>query len=176
MKLNRPAIDVSMLNVTDSISSHSFSFHHISVAIGSYSLPGTSTGRKCDGYEEPKLLAYRPKVTSPLGDVTEMRSLQFFTEMTVKQLGSFFSDELWTKRVIQLAYSNDGIKHALLALSSHHERFLQVGYDGATSFATKHQSLAIKQVLANTSNQCTLVHLLSCLMFICIEVSLMSCH
>lgn len=135
---------------------------------------GTSTGRVCDGYGPiPPVLAPNPESThvGSYHPSPELRSLQFFVEKTVVQFESFFPDDLWSTRVLQMAYSHPCIRHALVSLSAHHERYMNPPVGGETSFALLQHNLAIRQLL-DTKDQSIMrhVHLISCPIFICIEV------
>ncbi|XEU95859.1 hypothetical protein FSHL1_001144 [Fusarium sambucinum] len=133
----------------------------------------TSTGRKCDGYQASPT----PK-TSPRSLVTtykspaEAESLQFFTEKTLKNFQTFFPDNLWSTKVLQVAHDQDCIKHGLLALSQFHRLYLthQQWQKMDSVSAIKHYSFAMKEILVPSPNIQGHVLVLSCLIFICIEL------
>lgn len=97
------------------------------------------------------------------------RSIQFFTEQTIQQLSMFFPDEFWSTRVLQLAYTEPCIWHALVALSTYHERYIDQSAGGDASFALRHYNLAINS-LSSVRHNLSLIHLVSCIVFICVEV------
>ena len=116
------------------------------------------------------------------GDALEARSLQFFTERTISQFQSFFPDEFWNSHVLQFALSQDCIRHALVSLSAHHERYMRPRkttgpaisiaptVDADRAFALKQHNLAIQSLLAcGDPSRALHVHLVSCLIFICIQ-------
>jgi Fungal specific transcription factor domain len=139
----------------------------------------SSTGRTCS---YPVSVQSSPGIVpnpSPLPfQGPEVRSLQFFTERTVRQLTTFFPDELWSSLVPQLSHSESGIQHALLSLASYHESFLGIGrrardeQQSDPHFALSHYNLAIKTLLSTGRGHSSsiYVNLISCLIFLCIEV------
>ncbi|KAM0262650.1 hypothetical protein ACHAPA_009163 [Fusarium lateritium] len=148
--------------------------------------PGTSTGRKCDGYQpnasstpstSPRSTASASSPASVISTYTttvEARSFQFFIEKTLVNFQTFFPDDLWSTRVLQVAQSADGIKHAVVALAYYHELYLthQQWLQLESTHALKHYNFAIKELLAPLPNDSTQGHILilSCLIFISIEV------
>lgn len=89
------------------------------------------------------------------------------------QLQAFFSDTLWNVHVLQLAHSENSIRHALLALSAYHELYINgKGGAGDGTFALINYNLAIRGILKPGAKPHPLyVQLISCLIFICVEVS-----
>ncbi|KAF9778292.1 hypothetical protein IL306_004219 [Fusarium sp. DS 682] len=136
---------------------------------------GTSTGRTCDGYEEATAKQW-PRHQSPIQAVIagysnsqEARSIQFFKERTVSQLTSFFPDEFWGIRVLQVAQSEPSICHALVSFSAYHEAYTNGIAGDEIPFALRYYNLSIKELQASYSSL-SHVHLVSCLVFICIEI------
>ncbi|CAK7231649.1 hypothetical protein SCUCBS95973_007989 [Sporothrix curviconia] len=118
------------------------------------------------------------------GDPLEARSLLFFTERTIGQFQAFFPDDFWNSHVLQFALSQDCIRHAIVSLSAHHERYMRPRKttgpaisnsatstdDAGRAYALKQHNMAIQSLLACGDPQQALhVHLVSCLIFICIE-------
>lgn len=110
---------------------------------------------------------------------SEQRSFQFFRERTLSQLTGFFSEELWDKAIFQVADAEPSIRHAMYALSAFHEHFLlgtsqdSIG-EKQLSFAVGQYNLAIKELLRFSDIQdrkSSIIHLVSCLIFISIEVN-----
>ncbi|KAJ3537250.1 hypothetical protein NM208_g6392 [Fusarium decemcellulare] len=144
----------------------------------------TSTGRKCDGYEVDPPNALKPvpqsavAVPATLGSLyatsPEARSFQFFTEKTLAGFQTFFRDDLWSSRVLQVAQSTDCIRHAVVALASYHERYLT--HDQAqlpeSTYGLSHYNRAIRELLTPSSHTSFRPHvlILSCIIFVCIEV------
>ncbi|EFX04598.1 c6 zinc finger domain containing protein [Grosmannia clavigera kw1407] len=138
----------------------------------------TSTGRFCDGFDfvpEGASAVQSPSTaltyaSSPFADPLEARSLQYFAERTIGELETFFPDSLWSSHVLQLALSQEGIRHALMSLAAHHERFANPCAAGEPEFAFKQHSLAVRSLLAEDDpSTATETHLVSCLIFLCIE-------
>ncbi|KAF4952235.1 hypothetical protein FSARC_12700 [Fusarium sarcochroum] len=144
----------------------------------------TSTGRKCDGYQSntpsPPRSSSQSVISSPASVVStyttgpEARSFQFFIEKTLVNFQTFFPDDLWNTRVLQVAQSADCIKHAVVALAYYHELYLshQQWQQLESVPALKHYNLAIKELLAPSPETLSQGHILvlSCLIFICIEL------
>ena len=149
---------------------------------------GTSTGRKCDGYlYEPSPVCRKPAnhvqifpslTTSPCHDYNECRFLQHFQERTAIELAGPFRDELWLKFVLQVAHQEPSIQHAVFALSGYHENFCNPRRNESVepASALRQYNLAIKSLVKpGTGPSSNFVQLLSCLIFFCIEVRLLSC-
>ena len=137
-----------------------------------------STGRICDGYEfsartpEPgmsrsdsgTLISSRgtqstenQSVPSSLSSKTtwserERRSFHFFCHTTAAQLSRFQEEDFWDKLILQASHVEPAIRHAIIALGSLHENF--VNHNGLIfrhgpshrldSFALQQYNLAIK--------------------------------
>ncbi|QGI70367.1 hypothetical protein CEK26_002700 [Fusarium fujikuroi] len=135
----------------------------------------TSTGRTCDGYGETTL-EQPSQVQSQIQAVTygyrnsqEARSMQFFMERTLSQLTSFFPDEFWGISILQVAQSEPSISHALVSFSAYHEDYVNRVPGNNIPFALKYYNLSIKE-LRDSHRSLSHVHLVSCLVFICIEI------
>lgn len=172
MKLNLFAKDVGMNPAALSMPVNAVYRHYSLTTVTS----GISTGRKCDGYEplpetKPIRFVTLMHVTYP---PNEVRSFQYFQEKTLSQLFTFIHEDIWTSHIVQTANLDQGIWHSVIALSSFHENFVRHGYSGPQNhdrFALKQYNMSIQGILAserNTSN--AHVHLISCILFICIEV------
>lgn len=139
---------------------------------------GTSTGRICDGYEATaKETIETPPVAQPLkiqADSLEIRSIEFFVEKSRTQFAALFQDEWWNTQILQLAYAESSIRHALVALSMHHERFISKEAEVELQFATRQQNLAIRELLLPSKQSLTHLHPMTCFIFICIEVCLLN--
>ncbi|KAF4953222.1 hypothetical protein FGADI_6197 [Fusarium gaditjirri] len=135
----------------------------------------TSTGRTCDGYEETALEQPSQShsriqaVTYGYSNSQEARSMQFFMERTLSQLTSFFPDEFWGITILQVAQSEPSISHALLSFSAYHEAYTNGVPGNNIPFALKHYNLSIQELRAS-HRSLSHVHLVSCLVFICIEI------
>lgn len=110
----------------------------------------------------------------------ELRSLQFFQEISVRQLSGYFTGHFWSDGLIRLALHEPIVGNAILALSSFHECFLRGSISGSPTsqnqeqynFALSRYNLAIKDVLYPAPDQASSldIHLITCLIFISIEV------
>lgn len=159
----------------------------------------TSTSRTCDGYDILRPVApphQAPRMDPPsehtvlllsptighLKDRRASRSLQFFQEATVSQLNDLYQDNFWSQIVLQVAYTEPSIYHAILSLSTFHEGFLNsdaTDFNACSGrrgldhdFALSQYNVAIRKLLspADVSSRTQLqVHLISCLLFIAIE-------
>lgn len=76
----------------------------------------TSTGRRCDGYNLPKPLLFE------IGqDKDERWSFHYYRDRTASQINSVADQAFWNRLVIQVGYSRDIVRHALVAIGSYHE-------------------------------------------------------
>ncbi|EGX91688.1 hypothetical protein CCM_05846 [Cordyceps militaris CM01] len=137
---------------------------------------GITTGRRCEGYEpQPEAKPIRfvtlMHVTYP---PNELRSFQYFQERTLSQLFTFIQEDIWTSHIVQTANMHQGIWHSVVAFSSFHENFARHGYTGPDNhdrFALKQYNMSIQSILGSERNSSNAhVHLISCILFICIEV------
>ncbi|EHK48507.1 hypothetical protein TRIATDRAFT_281366 [Trichoderma atroviride IMI 206040] len=134
----------------------------------------TSTGRICDGYEATaSQTAQTPPVAQPLkieATSLEIRSIEFFVEKSRTQFAALFQDEWWNTQILQLAYAEGSIRHALVALSMHHEHFISKQAEVELQLATRQQNLAIRELLLPNQQSLTHLHPMTCFIFICIEI------
>ncbi|KAH0600798.1 hypothetical protein MHUMG1_01797 [Metarhizium humberi] len=136
------------------------------------------TGRICDGYDGPPATGVTTpsltltRIASSSGTTQEVRALRFFVERTAVQFGTFAPDDLWSSRVLQLAHSNTCIRHALVALSSYHERYWSHDMGGETPYGLRQYNLAISELVKSGADRPSYLHiqLVSCTIFICIEI------
>lgn len=92
-------------------------------------------------------------------------------------MSTFFPDELWSVRVPQLAQLEPSIRHALVTLASYHELFTRHEDENATYLALQYYNKSIKDILhTDKFPRGPFVHLLSSVLFICIEVGSGSWH
>ncbi|KAL7917445.1 hypothetical protein ACQKWADRAFT_325727 [Trichoderma austrokoningii] len=134
----------------------------------------TSTGRICDGYEAiAKATIQIPPVAQPLkirADSLEIRSIEFFVEISRTEFAALFQDEWWNTQILQLAYAEASVRHALVALAIHHEQFTSKQADIELQSATRQQNLAIRELLLPNQQSLTHLHPMTCFIFICIEI------
>lgn len=159
----------------------------------------TSTGRKCDGYEETfdcdrhivpisecdgssssSSSSPECQVLSVFQSAKEQRAFRFFRERTIQQLSGLYyndNDNFWKGILLQAAFADDGIRAAVVSLGSLHEDYEQSGTMsmGVDSFALKQYNLAIRQHLDSSM----VFHkdpyqmdnyVASCMIFVCIEL------
>ena len=119
---------------------------------------------------------------NPTGLVSEeeRRCFDFFRSRTAVQMSGFFASEIWDRLVLQATHYEPAIRHAVLALGSLHERFVnedqslqkQTWSRDEGGFALEHYNLAI-QSLMNPVNSGRLnidVCLIACMLFCSFEV------
>lgn len=154
-----------------------------------YCLRCTKTGRKCDGYLDPRNLASRrrPKdptpqdhVLGPLLDLStpeEERAFYFFQHVTAPCISGDFDAVFWRTVVLQVAQTEPAVRHAVLSVSTLHEGLTQgtivQSTDGCPtqSFALQQYNKAIARLLDQMNNPLTkpLASLLTCILFVAIE-------
>ncbi|RMZ88872.1 hypothetical protein DV736_g3891, partial [Chaetothyriales sp. CBS 134916] len=111
-------------------------------------------------------------------DKDELRSIQYYRELTSNNMSGFFDSEFWARGILRLSYSNDAMRHFVLTLSSLDEAYrLRARPDCADlavsrhSFALQNYSKAIQALLAKFEQQPdNVIVLASCLACICIEL------
>ena len=137
---------------------------------------GTSSGRICDGYGDSSrslsaLFLPRLRTVANFCDSTEAYYVRLFVDRTVGQLTAFFPDELWRTSVLQMAHAEAGIRHALVSFSAYHDAYTKDSMNEDQPLALRHYNLSIRELGSSTeTTPLTLNHLVSCAIFICIEV------
>lgn len=152
----------------------------------------TKTGRKCDGYLDPRALtkrhrlkgtAHHDHVLGPLLDFSapeEKRAFYFFQQVTAPCISGDFDAAFWRVTVLQICQTEPAVRHAVLAVSSLHEGLgtgtIMPFRDGRLgqsmqSFALQQYNRAITRLLDQMNNPLTkpLASLLTCVLFVCIE-------
>lgn len=157
----------------------------------------TRTGRRCDGYLDAKTMAQRRRRSAgpahrgtgepqtPLAVLyewassDERRAFHFFQHVTAPCLSGDLDGAFWRVLVLQICQSEPAVRHAVLAVSSLHEGMVQgtmmmpyVDGDGRASFALYQYNRAIACLLdqMRTVDARPLVPLLTCVLFVCIEL------
>ncbi|KAL2144090.1 hypothetical protein VTI28DRAFT_9620 [Corynascus sepedonium] len=156
----------------------------------------TKTGRRCDGYLDAKVMAQRRRrsavpLSSSVGEPQaplslyydwassdERRAFQFFQHITAPCLSGDLDGPFWRVLVLQICQSEPAVRHAVLAVSSLHEGMVQATmtpYRNAkdrNSFALYQYNRAIACLLdqMRTVDARPLVPLLTCVLFVCIEL------
>ncbi|TID03699.1 hypothetical protein CH35J_001846 [Colletotrichum higginsianum] len=136
-----------------------------------------STGRKCDGYVTPptgayswsQLLSARPPPTESAPDA-ELRQLAFFRRNVAPSLSGVLDSYFWTHLVPQFSHQQPAARHAMLAISSLYEKFLEDPLDRSAeknAFAVTHYNEAIKHLRTTTNQEAVLF---VCILFVCIEM------
>jgi len=144
----------------------------------------TSAARVCDGYNDAQPPRSSPSnrisiIAGPSSDIhastQSHRSFSFFVQRTSPQLAGFFGSDFWERIVLQTAYHEPAVRHAVVAVGSLHEMFEHqtVMIDANKVFALKEYNLAIKHLLIplppNKKRRIDIC-LITCILFICFEV------
>ncbi|KUI56246.1 Transcriptional regulatory protein moc3 [Cytospora mali] len=145
----------------------------------------SKTGRTCDGYLDPSVLASRRRlkdstphhlILGPLLEYStpeETRSFYFFQNVTAPYISGNFDAIFWRTVVLQISQTEPAVKHAVLAVSSLHESLTSSPFADSTtpSFALQQYSKAIAYILDQMRNPLTkpLASLITCVLFVCIE-------
>ncbi|KAH6636457.1 hypothetical protein F5144DRAFT_567577 [Chaetomium tenue] len=156
----------------------------------------TKTGRRCDGYLDAKTMAQRRRrsagpITSSVGEPQaplalfydwassdERRAFHFFQHITAPCLSGDLDGAFWRVLVLQICQSEPAVRHAVLAVSSLHEGMVQatmtpyLNAEDRNSFALYQYNRAIACLLdqMRTVDARPLVPLLTCVLFVCIEL------
>lgn len=149
-------------------------------------------GQKCDGFSivkaSPDLpVAFlgppsRPLSIEFLGTKSERRSFYFFQQKTAPQLSRFLGDEAWESLILQAAFHESSIRHAIFAVGSLHEKIEQNSSlamqsqtnEWADSFALENYGQAINMLVKSLSPEdrpAIDVCLICSILFACLEVS-----
>lgn len=149
----------------------------------------SKTGRKCDGYLDPKASGSRRRLKDQghhhrlhalgpsLGLLSpeEERAFGFFQHVTGPCLSGDSDASFWGTFVMQLCQTEPAVRHAVLAISSFHESFSQgqntTDISGSQSFALQHYNTAITCLLDPMKDAVNkpLASLITCVIFVCIE-------
>ncbi|KIW09183.1 uncharacterized protein PV09_00114 [Verruconis gallopava] len=156
----------------------------------------TSTGRKCDGYSEPKLPKAKAKrvsskdnttlsrSTTPerqlqlhLGNARERRALEFFFHRTAPQLSGFFSRSFWNGCVLQISAYEPTIRYAMVAVSAMYEDEGMVGFspvagtEGHAAFALESYNKAINSLVhvVKSNPESIRIPVMAAIIFVCLE-------
>ncbi|KAK4106402.1 hypothetical protein N658DRAFT_17991 [Parathielavia hyrcaniae] len=156
----------------------------------------TRTGRICDGYLDANTMAQRRRrsaahVTGTTGEPQalpalfynwassdERRAFHFFQHITAPSLSGELDGAFWRVLVLQICQSEPAVRHAVLAVGILHEGMVQAGTapyvqaEDRNSFALHQYNRAIACLLdqMRTANARPLVPLLTCVLFVCIEL------
>ncbi|KAH7140217.1 hypothetical protein B0J13DRAFT_477266 [Dactylonectria estremocensis] len=123
-----------------------------------------STGRKCDGYalhvglpkQDPNERHYQPSADSrlilPPKSLAEMRSYQFFVEVTAPAIATTFDSEFWRSELPRICQSDPAIWHAVVSLGCVHERYLSRAPDqhADNAFAMQQFNASVRCLTAPT--------------------------
>lgn len=148
-----------------------------------------SIRRACPGYEDrnqrrpnpysTNSCGYEVIVRNPSPDVfesePERRAFAYFSLVVKRQLSRVYCREFWHHLVLQMAVLDSGTRHALIALASVYECLGNHGMSRSTEeFAIKQYNIAIghhkRSLSGSTLRESTEHYLVSCIIFICIEV------
>uniref|UniRef100_A0A8H7TNQ6 Zn(2)-C6 fungal-type domain-containing protein n=1 Tax=Bionectria ochroleuca TaxID=29856 RepID=A0A8H7TNQ6_BIOOC len=127
----------------------------------------TKTGRKCDGYVAPLPRAQSTKLPNLAPELMSSEDYHAFDYYRVRSsavLGGIVrdsGDDFWSGLVIRLAITEPAVRHALLALSSVHEKVIAIG--------DKPETRIPNTTFAFGDSEPATIPLLVCVLFICIE-------
>ncbi|KAK0736908.1 hypothetical protein B0T21DRAFT_153726 [Apiosordaria backusii] len=160
----------------------------------------TKTGRRCDGYLDAKAISQRRRRSGGLGQNgvgephaplatlfewatgDEKRAFHFFQHVTAPCLAADHDGAFFRVLVLQICQTEPAVRHAVLAVSSLHEGMVQAAMmppmlhssdtENRSSFALYQYNRAIACLLEQmrTVNARPLVPLLTCVLFVCIEL------
>ncbi|KAI1346273.1 hypothetical protein F5Y01DRAFT_308427 [Xylaria sp. FL0043] len=139
----------------------------------------TSTGRTCDGYAH----ITTPTVQAPIlqgpsleiqGCPRTKRSFSYFVQRACSQLAGFFGSDFWERLILQAAYHEPAVRHAIVAIGSRHELAVQQAakIDAIGAFSLGQYNIAIKHLLnpATDKGQRSVdIYLILSILFACFE-------
>jgi hypothetical protein len=156
----------------------------------------TTTGRKCDGYPDPKVTKPKNKRTTGreatllsrsatpdrqlqihIGNAKERRALEFFFHRTAPQLSGFFSRAFWNGCVLQISINEPTIRYAMVAVSAMYEDEGMVGFSpvagtkGHTAFALESYNKAITSLVqvVKSNPESIRIPVMAAIIFVCLE-------
>ncbi|KAI0407740.1 hypothetical protein F4802DRAFT_553170 [Xylaria palmicola] len=140
----------------------------------------TSTSRTCDGYAHSKVPTTAVSIrASPSLDINRAcplskRSFAYFLQLTRPQLAGFFGSDFWERLVLQAAYHEPAVRHAIIAIGSRHETAAQqtIRVGAGNMFALGQYNLAIKHLLdpsLRRGERHLDIFLMSSILFACFE-------
>ncbi|RBR19156.1 uncharacterized protein FIESC28_05621 [Fusarium coffeatum] len=136
-----------------------------------------NAGRVCQGldFTSSRLELVQPR-QHVLGDSTrnESRAIEFFCKVAAPSLSGPIDPYFWTHIVLQFAEHEPAVRHSIMTISSLFEnRQRHDSYSNSAGqrnvAALKHYNAAIRE-LRGTQNPDLVLTLLTCLLFVCIEV------
>ena len=116
-----------------------------------------------------------PSLTVNFRSPDEVRAFDYYRANAGSLVGASGirgADDFWTGLVTRLCFSDDAVRHAVLAMSSLHESVVAGGRSRGTSFAFREYGKAIAAVREYRGSGPAAVPLLVCVVFICIEFML----
>ncbi|GLA38282.1 hypothetical protein AnigIFM63309_005294 [Aspergillus niger] len=151
----------------------------------------TSTGRKCDGYNQYRL-PFR-KATLPVSkpsrslivclpglDSDERRCLQFFEHNTIPMLVGYADSEVWQRLVLQMCHREPAVCHAVVALSAFHENYERSSMNMEPKPDHRHHHYALEQYnrsmamlrrrIQSNDPQVRSITLMCCVVFVILEL------
>lgn len=139
-----------------------------------------SAGRKCEGLaysqtSSPQLQLYRPQ-NHVLGNAarSDTRSIEFFCKVAAPSLSGPIDPYFWTNTVLQFCEHEPAVRHSIMTISSLFENLQSRDTSSSSTtrrsvFALNHYNAAIRE-LQTPHNPDLVLTLMSCLLFVCIEV------
>ena len=140
--------------------------------------------RKCEGYLREKSSAtvshqHINQVGIPIDwrpnlDLSEKRALRVFVDMVAPTLATQFCVDMYSRHLLLVSTYEDGIRHAIVALSSVYEQFSGAYHvrNGIPEFALEHYGQALRSITsmqASDAPKSVEVALLACLVFADLE-------
>ncbi|RAK99586.1 Zn(II)2Cys6 transcription factor [Aspergillus ibericus CBS 121593] len=151
----------------------------------------SSTGRKCDGYDQTHLplatarsrksivLQMPASIATNLRGMTpdERRGFAFFLTQTVPMITSCFNSDVWQRLVLQMSQADPAVGHAVVALSAMHQdtqlQHITLHHSPLRRFALEQYNRAISMLhtrLPSNDPQLRGVVLMCCFVFVTLEL------
>jgi hypothetical protein len=139
---------------------------------------------KLDDFQPP-LLSSVPTAPSihPGQTPKEQRSLQYFRAVVAQYLSGYFSSHFWKNLAFQVAQTVPSLRHGMIAIASHWENVVVPGilsrkmsHWQCDAFALRQYNRAVSEMrscleVRNATSQGTVEVLVSCLLFVCLEMA-----
>ncbi|RAK97059.1 Zn(II)2Cys6 transcription factor [Aspergillus ibericus CBS 121593] len=147
----------------------------------------TSTGRKCEGYDQyrlPMRWSSTPRTSRNLAislpgmTSDERRCFRFFGHHTVSMMVGYAESEVWQQLVLQMSQSEPAICHAVVALSAIHQEYEGKGMTvkpdhRAHRFALEQYGRAMSRLCSRIQSndpQVREITLMCCIIFVVLEL------
>ncbi|PYI12550.1 hypothetical protein BO78DRAFT_6085 [Aspergillus sclerotiicarbonarius CBS 121057] len=147
----------------------------------------TSTGRKCEGYDQHRLPVRKTSapralinlaISLPRMNTDERRCFRFFEHNTIPMLVGYAESEVWQRLVLQMSQREPAICHAVVALSAIHEDYERRGMAMKPDY--RHHRFALEQYnramsmlrkrIQSNDPQVREIALMCCVVFVVLEL------